>query len=79
MQGTLQYYKEQFTINVMNRLIENETISLSEQYEVYKENINALKETEELKDIYLKNLNKAYEWIQLYMTGSDNEELLLEA
>lgn len=78
MQGTLQYYKEQFKINVMNRLVENETMSLSNQYEMYKENINALDETEELKEIYLKNLNKAYEWIQLYMIGSD-EEILLEA
>jgi len=78
MQGTLQYYKEHFKINVMNRLIESETMSLSDQYKMYKENINALEETEELKEMYLKNLNKAYEWIQLYMIGAD-EELLLEA
>ena len=78
MQGTLQYYKEHFKINVMNRLIENETMNLSDQYEMYKENINALEETEEQKEIYLNNLNKAYEWIQLYMVGAD-EGLLLEA
>lgn len=62
----------------MNRLIENETMNLSDQYEMYKENINALEETEEQKEIYLNNLNKAYEWIQLYMVGAD-EGLLLEA
>ena len=78
MQGTLQFYKEHFKINVMNRLIENETMSLSDQYEMCKENINALEETEELKEVYLNNLNKAYEWIQLYMIGAD-EELLLKA
>lgn len=78
MQGTLQYYMEHFQRNVMNRLVESKTMSLSEQYELYKENIEALEEAEELKTIYLKNLNNAYNWIQLYVIGEE-EDALLEA
>lgn len=75
MNGSTQYYIECFKTSIMNRLIENEAMTLSDQYELYKENIEKLEETAELKATYLENLNKAYDWMQLYINGE--EEILL--
>ncbi len=75
MNGSTQYYIERFKTNVMNRLIENEAMTLSDQYELYKENIEKLEESADLKATYLENLNKAYDWMQLYIKGE--EEMLL--
>lgn len=77
MNGSTQYYIECFKTSIMNRLIENEAMTLSDQYELYKENIEELRESADLKASYLESLNKAYDWMQLYIKGE--EEMLLHS
>jgi len=69
--GTVPFYMDCFMTNIMNRLVECETMTLSAQYEVYKQEIDVLHEASDVKEDYLRNLNDAYNRIKLAIKGED--------
>ncbi|MBO1002577.1 hypothetical protein ACFSKI_00870 [Pseudogracilibacillus auburnensis] len=77
MFGTVAYYSEQLMTIVMNRLVINDAISLDDSYEKLQEEISTLNESETSKQVYYRNLTKAYEKVTNYIYGVDKEEELV--
>lgn len=71
MGGTVPYYVEQFMTSIMNRLVENESITLTEQFHLLKQEIEQLDEPKVVKENYLRNLNNAYHHVQLNIKGTE--------
>ncbi len=71
LNGTVPYYVERFKTSIMNRLVENEAITLSEQYNICKQEIELLELSTDTKTSYLQNLDDAFDHIQLYINGSE--------
>ncbi len=76
MNGTVTYYAERLMTSIMNRLVESEAMTLSEQYTVCKKEIELLDESLHVREHYLNNLEKAYDHIQLYMNGTEQISFL---
>jgi len=76
LNGTVPYYVERFKTSIMNRLVENEAITLSEEYNICKQEIELLELPTDKKTSYLQNLDDAFDHIQLYINGSEEMYIL---
>lgn len=62
---------------VMNRLVVNEEFSLKQYYKELRKEISHGNESEELRDMYFKNLKKAYEKVTNSIYGLDEESEII--
>lgn len=76
MDRTKTYYVKCFTTSLMNRLVEHESNSLMEQYDVCKEELDQLDVPLHVKEQYMQNLDHAFEHVQMYINGIDDMYLV---
>ena len=76
MNKSKSYYFERFSATIMNRLVESESNSLLEQYNMYKKDIEDTKMAEIKKAEEMKNLKTAYKFVRMYLSGTEELSLI---
>lgn len=72
MCGTVSYFKDHLQSNLMNRLIDETALSLKGMYLYLERDILQSADSEDMKTLYLKNLNIAYNSVYHQILGRDD-------